>query len=245
MDTEHGTIFIRLYELLLESYGPRGWWPLLGRVGQPGFDAEGYHPGFEPELSNTDRFEIAVGAILTQNTSWINVRRALGNLSRHVRDRCTMLSPEAVLDIGTEVLAGLIRSSGYYNQKARKLMRMSSMFAGIKGVPERDGLLNLWGIGPETADSILLYAFDGPVFVIDAYTRRILSRVAGFELDASDQVYHRLQSTIQNALPRDTGLYREYHALLVEHGKNRCLKRDPLCSDCPVRGMCDYIVQKP
>lgn len=122
-------------------------------------------------------------------------------------------------------------------------MTLSSIFAGIKGVPERGYLLNLWGIGPETADSILLYAFDGPVFVIDAYTRRIISRVGGSELDASERVYHRLQRTIHDALPPDTGMYREYHALLVEHGKNRCLKRDPLCGDCPVRSMCNYIVQ--
>jgi len=243
MKTRHGTDFARIYHSMLESYGPQGWWPLLRRAGQPGFDEEGYHPGIEPELNNTDRFEIAVGAVLTQNTSWKNVRKALRNLNDYLCISGTGLSPGAVCEVGRESLAELIKPSGYYNQKTGKLMILGSFFAGLQGVPEREELLNLWGIGPETADSILLYAFDRPVFIIDAYTRRIMSRIGGCELDASDRVYHRLQKTIQDALPGDPLIYREYHALLVEHAKNRCLKRAPICDDCPVHSMCNFVVQ--
>ncbi len=243
MKTANSRTFTQLYDLLLESYGPQGWWPLLGRAGLPGYDDEGYHPGMEPELSPADRYEIAVGAVLTQNTSWNNVRTALHNLHGHFRNNGTGLNPDAVCKSGNEVLAELIKSSGYFNQKAKKIMIMSPLFAGFNGIPGREELLNLWGIGPETADSILLYAFDRAVFVIDAYTRRIISRISGSEVDASDHGYHRLQNTFQENIPADTRLYREYHALLVAHAKARCLKREPLCGDCPVRGMCNFVVQ--
>ncbi len=153
---------------MISHYGPRGWWPLIGK---------GYHPGgsYVPRTPG-ERFEVIVGAILTQNTSWNNVGISL----RILHDR-QLLDPEAFLRMPEDELAGLIRSSGYFRQKSRKLRIAAAFFldkafhkAGTAAVPRREELLSLWGIGPETADSILLYAFGVPAVVIDAYTRRIL-----------------------------------------------------------------------
>ncbi len=220
-----------LYRQLVRAYGPQGWWPLAGRSGGPGFDPHGYHraPG-RPRLTAADRFEISVGAVLTQNTAWTNVERALAR----IRGRGVRL-PRDLLALRTGELARLIRPAGYYNQKARKLRLLASFFsrpgALSSRAPARHELLALWGIGPETADSILLYAFDTPVFVVDAYARRLLARLG---ILTGVESYSTVQSMLQTALRRDGRLFNEMHALIVEHGKRRCRAR-PACAGCPVR----------
>ncbi|MBN2049643.1 MAG: DNA repair protein, partial [Spirochaetales bacterium] len=201
-----------LYDTLLETYGPQGWWPLSHRIGEPGFTSEGYHPGVFPVLREEDRFHIVTGAVLTQNTAWKNVRKALTALEDAKIRRAEDL---AVLPLDN--LSQLIRPSGYYNQKAKKLQGVMGFFlrgghlkTGIP--PERPRLLNVWGIGPETVDSILLYAFDVPVFVVDAYTFRLWERFFG---SSCNKDYHALQESITRELPRDARVYQEFHALIV------------------------------
>jgi endonuclease-3 related protein len=203
------------------ALGPQGWWP-----GQT-------------------RFEVIVGAILTQNTAWTNVARAIANLRRaHV------LSPQALAALPTSRLARLVRSSGYYRTKARRVKRflrflqaryrldLSRMFAERPSSLRKE-LLAVPGIGPETADSILLYAGNVPIFVVDAYTRRILQRHGLIRPDAT---YDAIQALFMGNLPPDASLYNEYHALLVAVGKDFC-RPVPHCEDCPLR--CDLEHYRP
>jgi endonuclease III related protein len=219
-----------LYRQLRDEYGPQGWWPLAGRSGRPGFDAHGYRVrGPRAPLTPVDRFEICVGAVLTQNTAWMNVEMSLMRLRA-----AGVRTPRDVLELPG--LPRLIRSSGYFNQKARKLRLMSQFFrrpGALSGrtPPRRADLLSLWGIGPETADSILLYAFQVPTFVVDAYTRRLLERVGILE---SGETYGEVQAIFQGSLRRSEPVFNEYHALIVAHAKRRCRTR-PLCVGCPVR----------
>lgn len=202
-----------IYQAMLKALGPQGWWP--GRT----------------------RFEVIVGAILTQNTSWGNVARAIENLRG-----AGALTPQALATIPPARLARLIRSSGYYNVKAGRVKRFLSFLGERYGLnvsrmlarrPSslRKELLAVPGIGPETADSILLYAGGVPIFVVDAYTRRILSRHG---LIAPDASYDEMQALFMGALPPDAALYNEYHALLVAAGKEYC-RPVPRCAGCPLR----------
>ncbi|MFH0962743.1 MAG: endonuclease III domain-containing protein [Planctomycetota bacterium] len=202
-----------MYDLLLARFGPQHWWP-----------------GDTP-------FEVAVGAILTQNTNWTNVERAIANLKR-----ARALSVRALLALSHADLAALLRPAGYFNVKAMRLRAFllfleteyrGSMkrFAADPRPDRRARLLAVKGIGPETADSILLYALDEPTFVVDAYTRRILSRHRLIEPDAS---YDAIRNLFEDALERDARLYNEYHALLVACGKRFCRSK-MLCSACPLR----------
>ncbi|MCX7038886.1 MAG: helix-hairpin-helix domain-containing protein [Spirochaetes bacterium] len=225
----------RLYPLLLRAYGPQGWWPLASMAGHRGFDSRGYHPGsFSFPRTPAQRFEIAVGAVLTQNTSWGNVEKALAALaSAGVR------TPADLLGCTGERLAGLVRSSGYHNQKARTLRVLSVFFqapASLRAAspPARDELLSLRGIGEETADSILLYAFGRPVFIVDAYTRRLLQRIG---VIGGRESCREIQALFSDALPRAHELFNEYHALIVAHAKARCRAR-PVCEGCPVPRCC-------
>ena len=204
-----------IYRRLLQAFGPRGWWP-----------------GESP-------FEVMVGAVLTQNTAWHNVKQAIANLKK-----AKVLSPEGLDRLPLETLADLIRPSGYYRVKARRLKNMVALvMAGGGNDPPRiltqplaslrQALLSVNGIGPETADSIILYAAEQPIFVIDAYTRRILSRHG---LAREDDRYDQLQSLFMEYLPLQTSLYNEYHALLVHLGHVFC-KPKPLCQDCPLNGI--------
>lgn len=209
--TEH------LYELLLEAYGPQGWWPLSSLAGRRGFDERGYHPGIDTyPRTEAQRFEIILGAILTQNTAWTNVEKALRVLRRH---HC--LRPDALERCGEERLATLIKSSGYFRQKARKIVAMLEFLASGEELT-REALLRVWGIGPETADSILLYAYRQPCFVVDAYTRRVLEHLRLVKPGAS---YGEIQALFHQALTPDVAMFNEYHALLVEHGKRYYSKR--------------------
>jgi endonuclease-3 related protein len=201
------------YDALLAAYGPQGWWP-----------AE-------------TPFEVVVGAILTQNTNWQNVERAIANLKRE-----GLLSPAALAAVDAERLGEVIRPAGYYRIKAKRLKNFIAMltkdFGGdleaLFALPTgalRDTALGVSGIGPETADSIVLYAAGRPVFVIDAYTARILHRHG---LTDADATYDDLQSLIEGHLPDDAGLFKEYHALLVAVGKRQCKKQAPVCGGCPL-----------
>jgi len=187
-------------------------------------------------------FEVMVGAILTQNTAWGNVEKAISGLKAR-----GLMSPGGMADLDPATLAALIRPAGYFNVKARRLRAFLDYFLGVHGGDEgrmgrggtaalREELLGVNGVGPETADSILLYALGRPVFVVDAYTRRIFHRLG---LSAEDASYDALQRMFTEALPRDAGLYNEYHALIVALGKN-CCKPRPRCAACPVRRQCAY-----
>ena len=208
-----------IYECLFATYGPQGWWP-----------------GDSP-------FEVIVGAILTQNTAWVNVEKAIANLrAAHA------LTPAGLLALPAQELAPLIRPAGYFNTKARKLRafveflerehrgNLGGLFS-LATAPLREALLSIYGIGPETADSILLYASGRPVFVVDAYTRRTFSRL-GLVPDTIG--YHDLQALFTEHLPPDVALFNEYHALIVRHGKDCCHKRQPACEPCPLHNNCPY-----
>jgi endonuclease-3 related protein len=204
------------YDTLFRAYGPQHWWP--GRT----------------------RFEVIVGAILTQNTSWSNVERAIAGLRRE-----KLLSPEAIEQVPLEHLCGLIRPSGYFRQKARKLKAfvqflrrrydgsLTKMFATSTG-ELREQLLDVHGIGPETADSILLYAGGHPVFVVDAYARRILER---HNLGDGKQSYEEIRRLFEASLPTSAPLFNEYHALIVHTGKHFCRKSKPCCDGCALRAL--------
>lgn len=208
-----------VYNELYKSFGPQGWWPLT--IG--GYESK-HHAG-SPK-TNKHRFEIIIGAILTQNTSWKNVEKALYNLSKN-----NLINIKKIKKVKQDKLAKLIRPSGYYNQKAERL-KLVADFLSKNHSPKREQLLGIKGIGPETADSILLYAYNQPFFVIDAYTKRIFER-----LGCKANNYGEWQNLFMNNLPKDTQLFKEYHALLVELGKNHC-KKKPLCKECPLKGMC-------
>lgn len=213
------TQFQLIYAKLYKSFGPQGWWPLTIEGHQ-----SKHHAG-KPKTEN-HKFEIIMGAILTQNTNWKNVEKALYNLSKH-----NLLSIEKIKKTKQEKIAQLIRSAGYYNQKAERL-KIIAGFISKNPEPTREQLLKVKGIGPETADSILLYAYNKPFFVIDAYTKRIFERLGYKTKD-----YNEWQKLFMGNLPKDTALFNEYHALLVELGKRHC-KKKPICKGCPIKEMC-------
>jgi len=187
------------YHILLDKYGPQGWWPLQGI---------GYHPGdYTYPKTDQQRFEICIGAILTQNTAWKNVEKALKNLAVF-----KALHPVKLQELNIIKLKTLIKPAGYYNQKAKKL-KIFAEFYLKNSLPTREELLDIWGIGPETADSMLLYGFSQPLFVVDTYTRRTFPE---FKLSS----YEEIQACFHKALPKDFKIYQEYHALIVEHNKS-------------------------
>ncbi len=229
-----GRIIRELYETLLSVYGPQGWWPLRSGKHNIVFTEGGYHPGVSVKLSLNEQFEISAGAVLTQNTAWNNAASAIDALLT-----AGMLSAEAVAAAEHEKLAGLIRSSGYFNQKAERLKILADYYIRKRGeIPERAELLRLKGIGPETADSILLYAWDIPVFVIDAYTRRLLSKITADE-SFQRMKYEDVRYVFEHSLAESVGIYQEYHALVVIHCKTFC-RKVPFCKGCPLVSICKY-----
>ncbi len=212
----------QIYNMLLKLYGPQGWWPLLNCKGiNPTKTGaiKGYHPNdyFYPKNSK-QRFEICIGAILTQNTSWPQVEKALLNLKE-----LKALTSEAIKKLNLEKLKQAIKPAGYFNQKAKKLKIFAEFYINLKGkTPTRDELLNVWGIGPETADSILLYAFKVPEFVVDAYTKRVFSHLGIINKTAT---YNKIKEIFENNLPKNLKIYQEYHALIVEHAKRHYSKK--------------------
>ena len=206
----------KFYEKLLKLYGQQGWWPLLDCKGcnptKTG-SVKGYHPNdYSYPKNNKQRFEICIGAILTQNTSWLQVEKALINLKK-----LKALTPLTIKKLNLEKLRQAIKPAGYFNQKAKKLKIFAEFYINLKArKPARDELLNVWGIGPETADSILLYAFKVPTFVVDAYTKRVFAKLGLIEKNGK---YEKVKKLFENNLPKDFKLYQEYHALIVEHAK--------------------------
>ena len=207
-------VLLEYYDALFQAHGEQHWWP--GRT----------------------PFEVIVGAILVQNTNWENAARAIANLRR-----AKLLTPLAMEKMPRTKLARLIRPSGYFRQKARKLHELLAFLrreyrgslAAMFRTPTaqlREQLLCVHGIGPETADSILLYAGKHPVFVVDAYTRRILNRHG---LAHEKESYEEIRARFEKSLPTDPALFNEYHALLVRTGKHYCRSRGALCSDCALR----------
>jgi endonuclease-3 related protein len=212
-DSATGQTLMRYFEAMSQALGPMHWWPAK------------------------TPFEVIVGAILTQNTSWANVERAIANLRS-----AQMLTPPAIAAARLSRLAILVRPSGYFRQKAKKLKSfvrflrreyggsLKRMFDTPTGIL-RGKLLSVHGIGPETADSILLYAGNHPVFVVDAYTHRIFGRhgITDGKLD-----YEGVRALFEAALRRDSQLFNEFHALVVNTGKNWCRKNQPRCGECPL-----------
>jgi len=185
------------------------------------------------DKSDYEIFEVVIGAILTQNTSWKNVAKALQALETHAK------SFQEILDLNLEELKTLIRPAGYFNQKAAYLKRISQFFIKMNNRPSREELLSCKGVGPETADAILLYAFDQPIPVVDSYTRRILARV----LDKPEYLkinYLTLQEEILNNIPNGLMQLRMFHTLLIVHGQAVCHKKKPHCSKCPLINTCAY-----
>lgn len=225
----------KIYCALLDSFGPQGWWPLVSHKGSNPTktgSVNGYHPTdyVLPKTTN-EIFEVCIGAILTQNTGWPNVENALLNLNA-----IDALSPEKLIPLDDKKLKFAIRPAGYFNQKAKKLIVFSKFFSELNGkIPSRAELLSLWGVGNETADSILLYAFKNPLFVVDAYTKRVFSRIGLCKLDSS---YEEVQQLFHESLPADFKLFNEYHALIVELAKRNCAKNSPKCDSCPVQSVC-------
>jgi endonuclease-3 related protein len=202
----------QIYELLFERFGPQHWWP------------------------GETQFEIIIGAILTQNTNWTNVEKAIANLKA-----ANALSPQALQKMNTSRLAALIKPAGYFNIKAKRLKSFINwLFDEYDGRLEnlerlstsrfREELLGIKGIGPETADSILLYAFERPVFVVDAYTARVMTRHGLIEAGCD---YEQLQQLFQSNPVEDVQMFNEYHALLVRVGKEFC-RPTARCSSCPL-----------
>ncbi|MBI2040508.1 MAG: endonuclease [DPANN group archaeon] len=185
---------MQIYRQLYERYGPQYWWP------------------------GDSREEIIIGAILTQSTSWKNVEKAIVNLKKN-----NLINFNKILKTKDEKLAQIIKPAGYNNQKAKKLKAAAKFFLELNKkpttkdqIPTRERLLNIWGIGPETADSILLYAYDQPEFVVDTYTKRIFAQLKLIKPDAK---YSEIKIFFESNLPKDVKLFNEYHALIVRAGK--------------------------
>lgn len=204
----------QIYQMLFKHYGPQHWWP-----------------GDSP-------FEIMVGAVLTQNTAWTNVEKAIQNLKN-----ANALTIEAITASSTEALATWLKPSGYFNVKEKRLRSLCQWIVSQGGEKElrtwdskklRDALLAVHGIGPETADDILLYAFGRPVFVIDTYTRRIFSRLG---LITGDENYEHLRQLFESAMRADVETMNEFHALIVIHGKDVC-RKSARCETCCLNETC-------
>lgn len=204
----------RIYRKLYSCFGAQHWWPAQSP------------------------FEVIVGAILTQNTNWANVEKAIANLKQR-----RALTPKALYGLTQRQLAELIRPAGYYNVKAKRLREfLKFLFKEYRGSVAkmscvdtrllREQLLCVNGIGPETADSILLYALEKPVFVVDAYTKRIFSR---HKLISAGAGYDQVQAFFTRHISKDTKRFNEYHALIVRLGKDFCLKNKPRCANCPIK----------
>ncbi len=228
-----------IYNLMLKEYKPQGWWPTTpkGKLKPEYLDGP---------KSEKEQLEVIFGSILTQNTSWKNVEKALICLNKN-----KLIDINSILDHPHENLAECIRSSGYHNQKAERLKILAkflkatplAMLQKLDVKTLREVLLKINGVGPETADSIILYAFNKPIFVIDTYTKRIMSRIGLCEKDVTyDELQKRFMDNLSSANPEtDVKLFNEYHALLVEHAKRYCATK-PRCGECILRKECKRLL---
>lgn len=222
--------FLEICNILYKNYGSQGWWPVTNK----GERLPKYSGG---PKTYKQKLEVMFGTVLVQNTTWKNAQTAIIKLNEH-----DLIDIDKILNIELDELAGTIKPSGYFNQKAIKL---KSLCLFLKKFPinvledmelntTRKLLFDVKGIGPETADSILLYALNKPIFVIDVYTKRIFSRIG--LVDKSIE-YQELQELFHNSLENDSELFNEYHALIVKHAKEYC-KVKPLCDDCFLKNAC-------
>lgn len=223
---------MKIYQKLYDLYGPQGWWPLINlnstnpnKIGA----VRGYHPeNYDLPIERNDIYEVILGAILTQNTSWLQADKALFNLNE-----LNAIEPVKLLRLDDETLKSAIKCAGFLNQKAIYLREITKFFVKLDGkIPTRKELLRVKGVGNETADSILLYAYKQPEFVVDAYTKRIFSHLGIVDENIK---YMDLKKLFESKLPKDTAIYNEYHALIVEHAKRHYNKKpyglnDPLLS---------------
>lgn len=225
--------FKELYKVLMDLYEPQGWWPLLKLHQKGGINPtksgsiNGYHPkDYSYPQTQQQQWEIIAGALLTQNTNWINVEKALINLeSNH------LLSAKSLINASLNDIKECIRPAGYFNQKSERLVALAQWFIQTKGtVPQREELLSLKGIGPETADSILCYAYKQPIFVVDAYSKRIFFKLNLIdESDTYETIRHKVESNLKGYT---FDVFQEFHALLVEHAK-RYYTKQPYGQNCP------------
>ena len=213
-------MLIDVYDTLFSKYGPQGWWPGEGPL------------------------DVVIGAILTQNTAWSNVEKAITNLKMS-----NLWTLESIHRSSQEDLASVVLSSGYFNQKARKLKAFAehiyikhegdlAKFLNQELSCLRKELLSIYGIGPETADDILVYAAEKPSFIIDVYSKRILGRLGVFDIKPRAR-YEDYQKLVQDQLPQDVRLFNEFHALLDNHAKLIC-KKSPICSECVLIDVCNW-----
>ena len=219
-----------IYNKLYHLYGPQGWWPLMGYIGsnptKKGTKMS-YHPlNYNLPETREDVYEIILGTILTQNTSWTSAENALLNLKA-----LNVIDPENLLNLNEDILKEAIRCAGFLNQKAEYIREVTKFYISLEGeIPARKEILRVKGVGNETADSILLYAYKQPEFVVDSYTKRIF--VYQGLIDYNDN-YINIKNLFESHLSKDKIVYNEYHALIVEHGKRYYSKKpyginDPL-----------------
>ena len=222
-----------IYDQLLKIHGPQGWWPLHHFKGvNPTHSgkSKGYHlNNYDFPKNQKEIFEIGLGAILTQNTNWPNVEIAITNLYEQ-----NLVDPKRMINSEYDILVNCIKPSGYFNQKTKKMLGFANFFIDLKEkTPTRDQLLSLWGIGEETADSILLYAYKKPSFVVDTYTKRIFSNL---EIINEKESYTSIKNLFEKSIPKDFKIYQEYHALIVEHAK-KFYNKKPFGIECPLKNI--------
>ncbi len=222
-----------IYHELFNLYGPQGWWPLLNhhdsKVDKSG-SLKGYHPGnYDLPCATNEVYEVILGSILTQNTSWLQAEKALLNLNE-----LNVIKPGRFMELDQESLKSLIKCAGFLNQKAVYLKEITKFFLSLNGrTPTRKELLEVKGVGNETADSILLYAYKQPEFVVDTYTKRIFSHLG---LVDENVKYMDLKELFESSLPKDMAVYNEYHALIVEHAK-RYYQKKPYGENDPLQNL--------
>src|SRR3989344_6190781 len=222
---------LNVYNKLYNSYKEQGWWPIISKDNRVI-----YNKTFKNrEKTQDEKLQICLGAILTQNTVWKNVEKALINLNKN-----KLISIKRLDKVLDKKLALLIKPSGYYNQKVKTIKNFISFVKKYRNINElfldkkiREKLLKVKGIGPETADSMILYAGNKPIFVVDAYTKRIFTRLNKLK----SQTYDELQGLLHKNMEKDSKLFNEYHALIVKHAKEHC-KKIPSCENCCLKDSC-------
>ena len=255
-----------IYRILFNAYGPQGWWPIIiteqsEAIGQKNTQKDSTEVicktgwickyDLNAPRSENEIWEIITGAVLTQNTSWKNVEKALINLTEFAscssQDSIIIKKFPTLQEISKmplKELEQLIKPSGFYRQKSQLLKEFARFILSFKSIEDfakkitREELLKQKGIGPETADSILLYACKKPAFVVDTYTKRIFSRIGLIEKSAK---YDEIQKFFQDNIPKDIEIYKEYHALIVQHAKQYCQKK-PICYKCPLNKKCRKLI---
>jgi endonuclease-3 related protein len=230
MNDDVGEKIRLIYNKLYSQYGPQGWWPLINYMGSNPTKTGatmGYHPfNYDLPASRNDIYEIILGSILTQNTTWTSAEKALYNLN-HIN----AIVPEKLLDLSDNTLKEAIRCAGFLNQKAEYIRKVTKFYISLKGrIPKREELLMVKGVGNETADSILLYGYKQTEFVVDAYTKRIFIHHG---IIKEDHNYNSIKKLFESVLTRDHVIYNEYHALIVEHVK-RYYSKKPYGEDDPI-----------